>query len=282
MNAQFELEALYDFTTLCESDGGRLARGVAEIAAMRTRASHPEPTAQNVVGVSGSITWPRSFPGECPQKMRRDQFTQEVIMSLSMPAVNSVDIEYSPMEISDEMLTSRAKSGDADAFVELSKRHASRVFQVTFRVTRNRQDAEDAFQDAFLNAFTHIKNFEGRSSFSTWLTRIAINSALMTLRKKRNCREIPIDGGDGGVGNVMIWEPQSPMDDPESHYVRGERHKRLRKAIYHLPPIYREVIQLQEAKERSLREIAQSLGITVSAVKSRLSRARSALRTSMI
>ena len=120
-------------------------------------------------------------------------------MSLSMPAVTSVHIEYSATEMSDEMLASRAKSGDTDAFVELSKRHANRVFQATYRVTRNRQDAEDALQDAFLNAFTHMRNFEGRSSFSTWLTRIAINSALMILRKKRNCQEVLIDGGDGGV-----------------------------------------------------------------------------------
>ena len=203
-------------------------------------------------------------------------------MSLPMPAVNIVDIEYNPTGMSDEMLASRAKSGDMDAFVELSQRHASRVFQTAYRVTRNRQDAEDVLQDAFLNAFTHMKNFEGRSSFSTWLTRIAINSSLMTLRKRRNCHEIPIDGGDGTVGNFVAWEPQSPMDDPERHYVRREKHKSLRRAIHRLPPMYREVIQLQGANERSLREIAQSLGITVSAVKSRLARAKSALRTAMI
>src|SRR3984957_7615011 len=202
-------------------------------------------------------------------------------MSLAMPALNSVDMQYSPKEMSDEILTFRAKSGDTDAFVELSKRHANKVFQATYRVTRNRQDAEDALQDALLNAFTHMKNFEGRSSFSPWLTRIAINSALMILRKKRNCSEISIDDNDGGVGNSVPWEPRSPLDDPEIHYVRGERHKLLRKAIHQLPPAYREVIHLRQAKEHSVREIAQSLGITVSAVKSRLSRAKSALRTSM-
>jgi RNA polymerase sigma-70 factor (ECF subfamily) len=191
-------------------------------------------------------------------------------------------MEYSPVTMSDEILVSRAKSGDTEAFVALSKRHANKVFQATYRVTRNRQDAEDALQDALLNAFTHMKNFEGRSSFSTWLTRIAINSALMILRKKRNCSEIPIDGGDGLAGNLAAWELRSPMDDPESHYVRGERHQSLRKAIRQLPPAYREVIQLRQAKEHSVREIAQSLGITVPAVKSRLARAKSALRTSMI
>jgi RNA polymerase sigma-70 factor, ECF subfamily len=127
-----------------------------------------------------------------------------------------------------------------------------------------------------------MKNFEGRSSFSTWLTRIAINSALMILRKKRNCYEIPMDGGDDGVGTFATWEPPCPMGDPESHYVQGERYKSLRKAIHQLPPVYREVIQLRQAKECSAREIAQSLGITVPAVKSRLSRAKSALRTSMM
>jgi RNA polymerase sigma-70 factor (ECF subfamily) len=203
-------------------------------------------------------------------------------MSLSMPVLNRVEIDYSSADMSDEMLASRAKSGDTDAFVELSKRHANRVFQATYRVTRNRQDAEDALQDALLNAFTHMKNFEGRSSFSTWLTRIAINSALMILRKKRNCYEVPMDGGDSNVGNFATWEPRSPIDDPESHYVRGERRKLLRKAIHQLPPVYREVIQLRQTKERSVREIAQSLDITVPAVKSRLARAKRALRTSMI
>ena len=199
-----------------------------------------------------------------------------------MSVVNRVHIEYGETEMSNEMLVSMAKSGDVNAFFELIKRHADKVFQATYRVTRNRQDAEDALQEAFLNAFTHMKDFEGRSSFSTWLTRIAINSALMILRKKRNCHDTPIDSVDDRAGIFATWEPRSPMDDPESHYVRGERHKLLRKAIHQLPPVYREVIQLRQAKEPSLREIAQSLGITVSAVKSRLSRARSALRVSMI
>jgi RNA polymerase sigma factor (sigma-70 family) len=200
-------------------------------------------------------------------------------MSLAMPAVNSVESEYSQKELSDEMLAFRAKSGDTDAFVELSKRHANRVLQTTYRVTRNRQDAEDALQDAFLNAFTHMKNFEGRSRFSTWLTRIAINSGLMILRKKRNIYEIPIADHEG---NVTAWEPRSPLEDPEICYVQGERQRLLRKAIHRLPRVSREVIQLRQAKEHSVQEIAQSLGITVPAVKSRLSRAKNVLRTSLL
>src|ERR1700678_2986512 len=184
--------------------------------------------------------------------------------------------------MTDAMLVTAAKRGQRAAFEQLCGNSAQRILRTTFRITRNREDAEDAVQDAFLKAFTHLKNFEGRSSFSTWLTRIAINSSLMILRKKRNYCEIPIDGGDGRVGNLAPWEPRSPLDDPETHYVRGERHNLLRKAMHQLPPVYREAIQLQQAKEHSVREIAQSLGITVPAVKSRLSRAKSALRTSMI
>jgi RNA polymerase sigma-70 factor (ECF subfamily) len=202
-------------------------------------------------------------------------------MSLAMPAPNGVDIKYSPAEISDKMLASRAKSGDPDAFVELSRRHEKRVFQTTYRVTRNRQDAEDALQEAFLAAFTHMNHFEERSSFSTWLTRIAINAALMILRKKRRYCEIPIDDGDSRLGTFATWQPHSPMDDPERHYVRGESRNLLRRAIHQLPPVYREVIELRQAKEHSVLEIAQSLGISVPAVKSRMSRAKSALRKSM-
>lgn len=221
----------------------------------------------------------KELPHRMPPEHPKRPITQEVMMNLPMPAVNRVDIQHSATEMSDEMLASKAKSGDADAFVELSKRHANRVFQAAYRITRNRQDAEDALQDAFLNAFTHMKNFEGRSTFSTWITRIAINSGLMILRKKRNIHEIPIADHAGGI---TAWEPRSPLEDPEIRCVQGEGHKLLRKAIRQLPPAYREIIQLRQAKERSLQEIAQSLGITVSAVKSRLARAKRELRTSMI
>jgi RNA polymerase sigma-70 factor (ECF subfamily) len=126
-----------------------------------------------------------------------------------------------------------------------------------------------------------MKDFQERSSFSTWLTRIAINSSLMILRKKRNSSEISMDTTDGPAGNET-WEPRSPWEDPESRYVRRESQKMLRQAIHRLPPVFRDVIELRQAKDYSIQEIAQSLGISVSAVKSRLSRAKSALRTSLI
>ena len=116
-------------------------------------------------------------------------------------------IEENAMQMSDAVLLSTAKAGDADAFVELSRRHYRMVFQATFRITRNEQDAEDALQDSLLKAFSHLKNFEERSSFSTWLTRIAINSALMILRKKRGGFEVSMDGNDDLGGGWEQWEP---------------------------------------------------------------------------
>jgi RNA polymerase sigma-70 factor, ECF subfamily len=199
-----------------------------------------------------------------------------------MSVVNSVHSEYGETEMSNEMLVSLAKSGDVNAFVELIKRHADKVFKAAHRVTRNRQDTEDVLQESFLRAFIHMKEFQERSSFSTWLTRIAINSALMILRKKRNSSELSIDRTDGPAGNFENWEPRSPWEDPESCYVHRERHELLRQAIQQLPPVSRDVIELLQAKECSHQEIAQSLGISVPAVKSRLARARKALRTSLL
>src|SRR5580692_12665439 len=97
-----------------------------------------------------------------------------------------------PCVVSDERLVAAAKIGRKGAFDELYQRHAEKMLRITYRITRNRQDAEDAVQECFLNAFIHLKNFDGRSRFSTWLTRIAMNAALMKLRKNHASREVPI------------------------------------------------------------------------------------------
>jgi RNA polymerase sigma-70 factor, ECF subfamily len=199
-----------------------------------------------------------------------------------MTAEDNDAFEEGSTEMSDALLVSTAKSGDGDAFVELSKRHYRKVFHETYRITRNRQDAEDAFQDSLLRAFSHLNNFQERSSFSTWLTRIAINSALMILRKRRNYFEFSLDGTDDASGNSERWEIQSLAEDPESSYVRREREALLKEAIRRLPPRCREVVELWQATEYTAREIAQALGISVPAVKSRLSRARLTLRAELL
>jgi RNA polymerase sigma-70 factor (ECF subfamily) len=203
-------------------------------------------------------------------------------VSLLMPAETTDLIEDAPMEVSDAVLVSKAKSGDTGAFVELCKRHSSKVRQAAFRITRNRQDAEDALQDSLLKAFCHLKGFQEKSSFSTWLTRIAINSALMILRKKRGWSEISLDGTNPSSDQYEQWEAKSPTEDPESGYVRREREELLRNAILRLTPVVRKVVQLRQVGDHSTREIAQALGISVPAVKSRLSRGRSTLRAALL
>lgn len=93
---------------------------------------------------------------------------------------------------SEARLLSAARQGQQAAFGELCERHAKRIYHTALRVTRNHEDAEDALQDSFLSAFVHLRKFDARSSFSTWLTRIAINAALMKLRRNRGSREIPM------------------------------------------------------------------------------------------
>src|SRR5712691_7940808 len=94
---------------------------------------------------------------------------------------------------SEKQLIAAAKSGLRALFGELCERHVKKVFRVIHRIMRNREDAEDAMQDCLLNAFVHLKDFDGRSRFATWLTRIAINAAFMKLRKNRGAREVSID-----------------------------------------------------------------------------------------
>src|ERR1700733_5757777 len=209
--------------------------------------------------------------------------SESQLMNSLMSAVNKAAvIEDAPAKMSEAALVSMAKLGDGDAFVELSNLHANRLLRTIYQITRNWHDAEDAVQDATLRAFSHLKDFQGKSSFSTWLTRIAINSALMILRKKRGCSEIPFEGIDDSGDTYECWEVKSPAENPESRLARKEREELLRDAILRLPQVLKEVVELRQARGYSTREIAQALRITVPAVKSRLSRARVALRAALI
>jgi RNA polymerase sigma-70 factor (ECF subfamily) len=156
------------------------------------------------------------------------------------------------------------------------------VLRRTYRIVKNWQDAEDVLQDSFMKAFTHLKDFEERSSFSSWLTRIAINSALMLLRKKRFRIEVSISNPDDDFGIRDRWEPMDRAESPESRCARREREELLKGAIQGLPPRLREVIQLSHGEGRSMEEIAQFLRISVPAAKSRLARAKTALRISLV
>jgi RNA polymerase sigma-70 factor (ECF subfamily) len=180
----------------------------------------------------------------------------------------------------EEMLLSAAQAGYEWAFVELCYRHSRRILFTLYRITRNREDAEDAFQEAILNAFVHFGNFNRASSFSTWLTRISINSALMILRKRRvrpeSLIEEPIDGSA-----TLRWEIADQRPNPEQYYIQRENRRRLESAISKLPTVYRHVFEIRLRSDGSMKEIAEEAGLTVGATKSRLLRARKALHCSI-
>jgi RNA polymerase sigma-70 factor, ECF subfamily len=182
--------------------------------------------------------------------------------------------------LSDELLVLAAKAGDTFAFVELKDRHTNKLLSRIYRITRNWQDAEDVLQESFLKAFVHLHGFEGRSSFSSWITRIAINSALMMLRKRRVV-EVSIDALARDGETTSGWEIADARRTPEEAYAKWEVEQDLRFAIRRLQPALRSVAHLRGTEDYSTGEIAALLGISVAAAKSRLTRAKTALRSAM-
>jgi RNA polymerase sigma-70 factor (ECF subfamily) len=146
------------------------------------------------------------------------------------------------------------------------------------QITQNDDDAADVLQETFLKAYTHIDDFQGNSKFYTWLVRIAVNEALMKLRKRRSDRTVPLDepidtGEDEVAREVAVWD-----QNPEDSYSREELGRILDEAIQSLKPAYRTVFILRDIEEMSIEETAEALGLSISAVKSRLLRARLQLR----
>ena len=178
---------------------------------------------------------------------------------------------------SEEQLIAAAKTGSRAPFGELCERHAQKVFRVIYRIMRNREDAEDAAQECFLNAFVHLKTFDGRSQFATWLTRIAINAALMKLRKSRGAREVPIDEPYPSSEPVAQREFRHDAPGPEESCSLRERKRIVESAISGLRPRTRNVVELIHLQEHSIKETAQILGISTGAVKSRMFNAKIAL-----
>jgi RNA polymerase sigma factor (sigma-70 family) len=176
-------------------------------------------------------------------------------------------------------LLATAESGETAALDTLYRAHAEKLFRTVHRITRNREDAEDAVQDSLLRAFLHLKSFDGRSTFSTWLTRIGINSALMILRKNRNSREISAHGP--GVDETL-WEVPDSTPNPERRCAEREQGRILKDAISNLRPTIRRALELQILEHRSMEETAAQIGISVSAAKARVFRAKAVLRKSKV
>ncbi len=183
-----------------------------------------------------------------------------------------------PAAFDETALVARARAGDAQAFTALMTQYERKIYRLAKHITQNDEDAEDVLQEAFLKAYEHLAGFQGNSKFYTWIVRIAVNEALMKLRKRRSDHTVPldepVDTGEEMVNReIAVWE-----DNPEQRYSREEMQGILDRAVESLKPDFRTVFMLRDIEELSTEETAEALGISVPAVKSRLLRARLALR----
>jgi len=185
----------------------------------------------------------------------------------------------SPIEIDEEAaVVAQARLGNASAFNELLRRYERKIFRLALHITQNREDAEDVLQESFLKAYEHLDQFQGQSKFYTWIVRIAVNQALMKLRKRKSDRSVSldetIDTGEDNIGReIAAWD-----ENPEQQYSREELNRILTSAVDGLTPIYRAVFVLRDIDGLSTEEAAEALELSVPAVKSRLLRARLQLR----
>jgi len=182
-------------------------------------------------------------------------------------------------DISDELaLVQAAKNGDLEAFSELVQRYDRNIFRIAQHITHNEEDAEDVVQNAFLKAYQNLEQFQGNSKFYTWLVRIAVNEALMRLRKRRNDRTVSLDEDMETEEGTMPREVADWSPNPEQIYGQSELGDILKKTVQGLPPGFRTVFALRDIEGLSTEETAEMLGLSVPAVKSRLLRARLQLR----
>jgi len=180
--------------------------------------------------------------------------------------------------IDEAALVAQSRAGDTRAFGELVRRYEGKIFRLAQHVTQNREDAEDVLQETFMKAYEHLEQFKGDSKFYTWIVRIAVNQALMKLRRRKTDKSVSLDetfdtGEDTVVREIAAWD-----EDPEQQFSREELGGILNTAIQSLEPPYRSVFVLRDIDELSTEETAEALGLSIPAVKSRLLRARLQLR----
>jgi RNA polymerase sigma-70 factor (ECF subfamily) len=178
----------------------------------------------------------------------------------------------------ESVLLAQSREGDTRAFAELVRRYEGKIFRLAQHITQNREDAEDVLQETFMKSYEHLDQFKGDSKFYTWIVRIAVNQALMKLRRRKTDKSVSLDeqidtGEDTIVREIAAWD-----EDPEQQFSREELGSILDRAVQSLEPPYRSVFVLRDIDELSTEETAEALGLSVPAVKSRLLRARLQLR----
>jgi RNA polymerase sigma-70 factor (ECF subfamily) len=172
----------------------------------------------------------------------------------------------------------KARNGDARAFGDLIGKYERKIFRLAQHITQNREDAEDVLQETFLKAYEHLSQFQGNSKFYTWIVRIAVNQALMKLRKRKSDKTVSMDEGIDTGEDVVVREIAAWDEDPEQRYSREELNEILTAAVDSLAPPYRTVFVLRDVEDLSTEETAEALELSIPAVKSRLLRARLQLR----
>ena len=179
-------------------------------------------------------------------------------------------------------LLTKARAGSNTAFEEIQRSHSPRLYSRIYSITRNREDAEDALQDTFLRAFAALNSFQGKSRLSTWLTRIAINTALMTIRRRRSRPEVSFEQRSEHGDDIASFDIIDAALNPEQAYVRKQQNSSMLRAIKRLDPKSRSVVAIWVSKGCSMKEAAQSLNVSPASVKGRLHRARKRLRRSQM
>ncbi|HVP52743.1 MAG TPA: sigma-70 family RNA polymerase sigma factor [Terriglobales bacterium] len=197
-----------------------------------------------------------------------------------MPATeNAISASAVPAaEDSETALVHAAKTGDMDAFAQLLRRTQGMVFRIAQHITGSPEDAEEVVQEAFLKAFQNLERFEERSRFSTWVTRITVNTALMRLRVRRGHETVPLSDDNSDDHGALQQEVADWRPDPEQIYTWQELRAILERALDGLPQHYSTVFLLRDVEGFSTAETAEALGLSVTAVKARLLRARLQLR----
>jgi RNA polymerase sigma-70 factor, ECF subfamily len=178
----------------------------------------------------------------------------------------------------EQTLVDRLKARDKSALEDLLRQHSAKLYGVALQIVRNETDAQEVMQDALIAIWTKIDKFEGRSAFSTWLYRVTANAALMHLRKNKKFEQNVSLEGAGDEHDLPAIQIASPGDTPAATALRDELATHVRAAIDGLPEPYRTTVLLADVNEMSMEQVAETMAVSVPAVKSRLHRARLALR----
>jgi RNA polymerase sigma-70 factor (ECF subfamily) len=182
-------------------------------------------------------------------------------------------VAFEDCEQPDEDIIRQVLEGNTGMFELLMRRYNERVYRAARAIVRDEQEAEDIMQQAYVNAFTHLRQFNGAARFSTWLTKIAVNESLARIRRRGR-----YEAFDDELSNVEPFMSHHPSENPERQAFTGELRGLLEWAIDTLPDGMREVFVLREVEGLSTAEVAESLGVSEDVVKTRLSRGRTALR----